>query len=48
MDIHKCGVDVGVLAPENLRNNARKQLLQAMRLYREWAGVYRLVSCTSN
>lgn len=35
MDILKYGPDVEVLAPKNLRNKAREQLLHAMRLYRE-------------
>ncbi len=35
MDILKYGPDVEVLAPKNLRNKAREQLLHAMRLYTE-------------
>ena len=35
MDILKYGPGVEVLAPKNLRNKAREQLLHAMHLYRE-------------
>jgi len=35
MDILKYGPDVEVLAPKNLRNKAREQLLHAMHLYGE-------------